>query len=280
MSLAALNWAWNARPKTSMQKFMLIRLADRYNGDTGRCNASVARLAEELMIHTRSARRLLQQLEQQGYMTIERRYAAGHQKTNQYDLNLARVDEGVHREGTAVRGDEDQQGDDIGTPLGVTESAPLPLTESAPEPEVEPEVEPTTTLDQSSKGSEPGRMPALTDAGAYEWGRFLEIWTHYPPTRRRNKAEAWKAYRKLPPADRESAHQDVVTNRRGLKDRQWRDGFSPEPHRYLKRRQWHDEWKATDEASQRDTSGLRVSESERVERAIAARRASERSGRP
>ena len=33
MSLAALDWAWKARPKTSMQKFMLIRLADRYNGD-------------------------------------------------------------------------------------------------------------------------------------------------------------------------------------------------------------------------------------------------------
>lgn len=68
---------------------------------------------------------------------------------------------------------------------------------------------------------------------------FLAFWAAYESPRRRNKPEAWRQWRRL----KLDADPGKVT--RALdgfrSSAQWRDGFEPEPARWLKSEPWLDE---------------------------------------
>jgi hypothetical protein len=64
------------------EKLLLLVLANRHNIDTGRCDASVPRIAAEALMTERTAHRALDRLERKGMLVVERR--AG--RTNQYLL--------------------------------------------------------------------------------------------------------------------------------------------------------------------------------------------------
>lgn len=87
MSFKAINWAVDdVRLDNAVDKLVLILLANRHNGDTGRCDASHTRIAEEAGVNRTTVLRATKRLEQQGLLTISGRSG----KTHQYDLHLDR----------------------------------------------------------------------------------------------------------------------------------------------------------------------------------------------
>lgn len=72
MSLKATVWAWSQQPKTPTQKFVLVALADRHNGDTGRCDPHVERLAQDTGLGERAVRDALKVLTEDGFIGRER----------------------------------------------------------------------------------------------------------------------------------------------------------------------------------------------------------------
>ncbi len=66
---------------------------------------------------------------------------------------------------------------------------------------------------------------------------FLAFWADYACERRRNKPEAWRQWARLlvPP----SVVMESLAKYKAMP--QWRDGFMPEPARWLKSEPWLDE---------------------------------------
>jgi hypothetical protein len=75
---------------------------------------------------------------------------------------------------------------------------------------------------------------------------FASLWSIYPTRngRKERKADAEKEWHKLTPQDRAAAIADIAD--RLEHDRKWREGFFPEAHRYLRRRSWSDDEKASE----------------------------------
>lgn len=69
---------------TRSEKLVLMMLADYHNDETGQCDPSLQRLADDCLSSRRNVIRLLQALDGKGFLTtIERS-----NQTNQYNLNL------------------------------------------------------------------------------------------------------------------------------------------------------------------------------------------------
>lgn len=85
MSFKAINWAVDdVRLDNAVDKLVLILLANRHNGDTGRCDASHSRIAHEAGVNRTTVLRATKRLEERGLLTIKGRFG----KTHQYDLNI------------------------------------------------------------------------------------------------------------------------------------------------------------------------------------------------
>lgn len=89
MSGIALIWAANVKGLKPAAKVVLIQLADFHNKETGRCNPSAQRLADECEMDRATVFRHLKSLEELGLVT---RHAKGDDKggrsSNQYELHL------------------------------------------------------------------------------------------------------------------------------------------------------------------------------------------------
>src|SRR5574343_53033 len=90
MSFQAMTWATEQR-LPSLQKLVLLMLANRTNHDTGECFPSHARLAEECGMSKDSVKRSLQALEDRGLIEIRRQTSHGVNLPNTYRLNMHRV---------------------------------------------------------------------------------------------------------------------------------------------------------------------------------------------
>lgn len=87
MSFECMAWAVKQKlPAT--QKIVLLMLADRTNGDTGRCNPSMARLADDCGMSVRSVRNAIRLLEEAGLITTQQRVIEGVFVPNHYILNI------------------------------------------------------------------------------------------------------------------------------------------------------------------------------------------------
>ncbi len=90
MSFQAMAWAVDQKLPT-LQKFVLLMLANRTNHDTGRCDPSHERLADDCGMSKASVKRAIRALAEAGYLSVENRTKNGEKQTNQYRLHLDRV---------------------------------------------------------------------------------------------------------------------------------------------------------------------------------------------
>lgn len=112
MSFQAMTWATEQDLKHT-EKIVLIMLANRCNHDTGRCDPSHKRLANECGMSLSTLKRCIDKLEQAGLLTVEKRELNGVQLPNQYHLHLG---VGSHR--TYPAQTDTQGGSDLGGGVG------------------------------------------------------------------------------------------------------------------------------------------------------------------
>lgn len=114
MSFQAMAWAVEQKLPTR-EKFVLLMLANRTNHDTGRCDPSHRRLAEDCGMSASTVKRAIQQLEEDGYLVIENRAFNAVKLPNQYRLCIER---GVGSHRTHPVQDEPTVGSDRPEGLG------------------------------------------------------------------------------------------------------------------------------------------------------------------
>lgn len=90
MSFQAMTWAVEQK-LPSQQKIVLLMLANRTNHDTGRCDPSHKRLADDCGMSTDSVKRAIKSLEESGHLAVVSRSMDGVRLPNQYRLNLQGV---------------------------------------------------------------------------------------------------------------------------------------------------------------------------------------------
>ena len=88
MSFQALAWAVRQKLPCT-QKIVLVMLADRHNGDTGRCDPSHERLAGDCGLTRRSVIDQLAKLDKAGFIRTHHRIVGKLKASNQYTLMLA-----------------------------------------------------------------------------------------------------------------------------------------------------------------------------------------------
>ena len=90
MSFQAMTWAVEHKLQTNL-KMVLIMLANRTNHDTGRCDPSHKRLAEDCGMSVSTVKRAIEQLEALGLLSTENRKEGSVHLPNQYVLHLDKV---------------------------------------------------------------------------------------------------------------------------------------------------------------------------------------------
>lgn len=90
MSFQAMAWAVDQKLPT-MRKFVLLMLANRTNHDTGRCDPSHKRIAEDCGMSIATVKRAIKELTADGFLSQESRTKNGEKQPNQYRLHLDRV---------------------------------------------------------------------------------------------------------------------------------------------------------------------------------------------
>lgn len=88
MSFQAIAWAVRQKLPCT-QKIVLVMLADRHNGDTGRCDPSHDRLASDCGLTRRSVMDQLAKLDKAGFIRTHHRIVGQLKTSNQYTLVLA-----------------------------------------------------------------------------------------------------------------------------------------------------------------------------------------------
>jgi len=87
MSFQAIAWAVRQKLPCT-QKIVLVMLADRHNGDTGRCDPSHDRLADDCGLTRRSVMDQLAKLDSTGFIRTHHRVIGKLKTSNQYTLML------------------------------------------------------------------------------------------------------------------------------------------------------------------------------------------------
>ena len=84
MSLEAMGYCWRVRGLTCAQKLVLLALANRHNPDTGQCNPSLDRLAEDVGITRRNVINHVNALVDAGHIVREHKVTTTGYKASQY----------------------------------------------------------------------------------------------------------------------------------------------------------------------------------------------------
>ena len=95
MSRIATDWAFSLQ-LPGMQKLVLLALANRHNGETRRCDPSLARLATDCGLSKGTILRALTSLAQRGLLKQERRKAGSVFASTSYSLRIGVVPEKNH----------------------------------------------------------------------------------------------------------------------------------------------------------------------------------------
>jgi len=90
MSFQAMAWAVGQKLPMK-EKFVLLMLANRTNHDTGRCDPSHRRIADDCGMSPATVKRAIKELVAGGYLSVENRVKNGEKQPNQYKLHLDRV---------------------------------------------------------------------------------------------------------------------------------------------------------------------------------------------
>lgn len=168
-------------------KMLMICLANAHNTTTELCSPSIDRLAQETGMGRSTVKRWLRWLEEQNYLRVVEQFdGSSRQLANAYRL-FPEEGSKLDRRGGAQIGPEEGPGSE---PPGGSNCEP-PLKE----PEYKPErVLSETSSDTPSKAK---KVKALYPA------EFEQVWTAYPTDPNMSKKEAYDAWRKLSPEDRD-----------------------------------------------------------------------------
>lgn len=105
MSIAAINWALQAKTGSPTTKLVLIKLADNANDD-GECFPSQSNIAGQCELSIDSVSRHIKKLEEMGLVSVFRQKINGVKQRNHYTLNLRVVPAesrvGTRRESSGV----------------------------------------------------------------------------------------------------------------------------------------------------------------------------------
>ncbi|AXF51479.1 replication initiation protein [Erwinia phage Pavtok] len=158
MSFQAMTWATEQDLKTN-EKMVLVMLANRCNHDTGRCDPSHKRLAQDCGMSLSTLKRCIERLSEQGMLTIEHRSQDGVNLPNQYHLHI-----GVSSQRTYPAASEPGVGSDL--PGGVGSQRPegwvhSELQTSNLNQEVKPVSKPLTDANKSAPGGSGVSVPAV-----------------------------------------------------------------------------------------------------------------------
>lgn len=211
MSFEAMTWAVKKRLPTN-QKMVLLMLANRTNGDTGRCDPSHQRLAEDCGMSVSTVKRAIAQLEEAGLLEVETRTLHGVNLPNQYLLNLDRVG--------SERTDPRSQGTQ-----GVGSHRPTKQELLNQEVKQLPHTPKSDEQDQEQETA------------------FEQFWKLYP--NKKSKKDARRAWEKLKPnAELRLTLMTALGNHRVSRDWTKDDGqYVPMASRWLNGEKWHDELK-------------------------------------
>lgn len=216
MSFEAMAWA--VRQKLPVkQKIVLLMLADRVNKDTGRCDPSIPRLAEDCGMSETSVKEAIRALREAGTVVAHSRVLEGVNLPNQYELIIDEIP-GVGRI----------------APGGGSPRAPGVGRIAPPNLEEEPVREPELCVDGESDLFSADETPQQdrTSEG------FERFWKVYP--KKAGKPAALKAWQK---AMRAGADPDAVVDaavRYAQSDAVQR-GFCKHPQGWLNDQRWLDD---------------------------------------
>ena len=153
------------------QKMVLLMLANRVNSDTGRCDPSMERLAEDCGMSRTSVKQAIRQLKDAGLILAHERKVGTVNLTNQYELMVS--------ENTGVGRD---------TPGGGAQDARGVGRDTPPNQEIQSGKEPEPCGSLFSDDLETSRQEPEVD-------HFEEFWKAYPTgPRKTDKPKARKAF--------------------------------------------------------------------------------------
>lgn len=227
VSFKAAAWAIEQSvTKSAAQKLVLIALADAHNGQTGRCDPSIQRVADICHMSYRTVTRTLIDLESLGLISRKNRTDKQQMKTsNSYVLRMGQIDLTIGQDDPSM-GHGDLMDRSSTTPH---DRSLCPINQEVINQEVNQEYPPTPQ------------------------GGFDEFWQAYP--KRVGKGAAEKSWQKLAEPDRAAVMQDL--RQRPFSDPQWlKDGgqFIPNPATYLNQKRFDDHWEPAGQALFSDTT--------------------------
>lgn len=114
MSFEAMSWAVKQK-LPALQKIVLLMLADRTNKDTGRCDPSITRLADDCGMSERSTRNAIRELEKLGLIETIHRSNEGVNLPNHYRLKMQDLEGVGHDMPQGTAGDAPGVGHDVPT---------------------------------------------------------------------------------------------------------------------------------------------------------------------
>lgn len=211
-----MNAAWKVQCEPS-QKLVLLALADHANDETWKCWPSLGHLHKKTGLNRRTVSRCIQSLVEQKLIG---RINRGRESTV-YQLNVANWGQYAPSGNTPLAAESHQGRGD--TPLGVGASCPKGRGVTPHEPSDNHQLEPS---------------------GNRKADRFDEFWQAYPSKKAKKPTEdKWK--RKGLDAKADEIIADVLARKE--RDRQWLDGYIPNPSTYLSQERWNDEWQAVEQ---------------------------------
>lgn len=201
--------AWATRQKLPvMQKIVLLMLANRTNHDTGRCDPSHERLADDCGMSKDSVKRAITELSEKNLVQVVHRTQDGVCLPNHYLLNL----EGVGADSTE----------------GWVPTALEVGADSTTKQEVNLEVE-TLTLSELNL--------ALTQVIPVSHETFERFWSLWPRSERKvAKDKCLRYWRRSCLFNQVEVILNHVEVMKGSKS--WQEGFIPQPYTYLNQRRW------------------------------------------
>ncbi len=114
MSFEAMSWAVKQK-LPALHKIVLLMLADRTNKDTGRCDPSITRLADDCGMSERSTRNAIRELEKLGLIETIHRSNEGVNLPNHYRLKIQDLVGVGHDMPQGTAGDAPGVGHDVPT---------------------------------------------------------------------------------------------------------------------------------------------------------------------
>lgn len=246
MSFQAMTWATEQKVPAN-EKLVLLMLANHTNGQTGRCDPSLNRLAEECGMSRDTVIRAMKRLEEKGLIRVIRRTLEGAQISNSYRLAMP----GVVMEGGV------EVVEVVTTPVAKCDRGPVaqcnggsstmqrgPVAGCYSKQEVEPGIEPnpqTPTTPTGAAARSGTSLKTKTLKPCLQEEMFNRFWSCYP--RKVKKPSALKAFKKINPTeDLLSSMLKAVESQK--KTDQWKKdngAFIPHPSSWLNDRRWEDE---------------------------------------